>query len=325
MPETPDLSYVTLSVDEAGRISLAPETYVIPTALCAAIGSFDGVHVGHQHVIEAAVKHAKMTGNAAAVICFDPHPQHLFHPDAPPFRLMTLAQQYRHFKAMGVDHVIVLHFDRPMARLSAEDFAALLLAQTLKLSFVSCGFDFNFGSRGMGKADNLKAWGLELGFETEIIPCQSDETGQKLSSSAVREALIAGDIKRANAILGHTQSFEATVIKGDQKGRTIGFATLNMELGAYQRPKYGVYVSKTTLSDGRTFNSVSNFGKRPTVDGLSERLETHLFDFDEDIYGQEVDVALYDFIRPEQKFESFLHLKAQIMRDAEVARLYTRA
>jgi riboflavin kinase/FMN adenylyltransferase len=314
-----------IGIDGAHAVDRAPAHYAIPDGLCAAIGSFDGVHRGHQQVIEAAATRAKAQGLSSAVICFDPHPQALFNPDATPFRLMRLGQQYTVFKQMGVDHVIVLRFDRAMAALSPEAFAQILLQQTLKLTSISCGFDFNFGSRGAGKAEDLHQFGQSLGFGVEIIPCQSDETGQKLSSSAVREALVNGDVARATAILGRPQTYEAEIIRGDQKGRTIGFATLNMQLGPYQHPKYGVYVTQTRLADGRIFKSVSNFGNRPTVDGVHERLETHLFDFDEDIYGQSAEISLCAFIRPEQKFESFVQLKAQIARDAAFAQGYIPA
>lgn len=312
---------ISLRVSEDGALEQFPPDISVSGA-CAAIGSFDGVHLGHAEVIKRNVARAKSLDAPSMVICFDPHPQSLLNPDAAPFRLMTLRQQARAFAALKVDFAVALIFDRAMASLTAEDFVEKIIHGHLGLKSIECGFDFTFGRFGKGKAETLQSLCATHNIACDIVPCQSDSGGLKLSSSAVREALIEGDINHATAILGHPQAYEGVVIKGDQKGRTIGFPTLNMELGAYQRPKYGVYVSRTMLADGRILPSITNFGKRPTVDGLSERLETHLFDIDEDLYGQTVEVALLAHLRPEQKFASFPDLKAQIERDAATARAF---
>ena len=294
----------------------------LPVGASAAIGSFDGVHIGHQHVIESAIAAAKVKGLPSAVICFDPHPQSFFHKDGTPFRLMTLSQQLRAFEALGVDYAFVLNFDAHLSSLTAEDFARLILRDYLKLSHVSAGFDFQFGKRGGGHAKNLVAFGEQLGFATDILPCQTDAEGHKLSSSAVRDALLAGDAKLATEILGRPQAYLGAVIHGAKQGRTIDFPTLNLTLDNYQRPRYGIYVTQTTLPDGRVINGVSNIGVRPTVGGDIELLETYLFDFNEEIYGQVVETALLDFIRPEAKFDSFDEMKLEIQNDAARARAY---
>lgn len=303
----------------------APGTQ-LPRGASAAIGSFDGVHRGHQRVIENAIAAAHRLETSSAVICFDPHPQAFFLTRAAkpvtPFRLMTLDQQVRAFSQLGVDNVFVLRFDDTLSRLSAEDFAAQILRDNLGLRHISCGFDFRFGAKGTGTADALRAFGDEMGFSTAITPCQSDETGHKLSSSAVREALENGDPQMAGHVLGHAQAFAGTVTRGDQIGRQIGFPTANIDMGDYLRPKYGVYVTRTHLSDGRTLSSVTNLGKRPTVGGLSERFETHIFGLDQEIYDQRIEVELLHYLRPEQKFPSFDALKEQIARDAEAAKAY---
>ncbi|MGA9659789.1 MAG: riboflavin biosynthesis protein RibF [Asticcacaulis sp.] len=312
---------ITLSLTGDGTVAAdAP----LPAHSSAAIGSFDGVHIGHQHVIESAIQLAKGRNVPCAVICFDPHPQRALNPKGAPFRLMQLSQQMRAFEALGVDYAFVLSFDAQLSGLSAEDFARLILKETLNLSHVSAGFDFQFGKRGSGHAADLVRLGETLGFTTEILPCQTDTEGHKLSSSSVRDALLTGDVKTAATILGRPQTWLGDVRHGAKLGRTIDFPTLNMELGDYLRARYGIYITRTTLSDGRVFDGVSNLGVRPTVGGNIELFETYLFDFNEEIYGQTIEVALLDFIRPEAKFESFDDMKAAISRDAEKARAYFR-
>ncbi len=294
----------------------------LPAGAAAAIGSFDGVHVGHQHVIESAIRAARAEGVPSAVICFDPHPQTYFRPDGTPFRLMQLSQQVRAFEDLGVDYAFVLEFDSHLSGLSAEAFAGLILRDHMQLSHVSAGFDFQFGKKHSGHARDLVAFGQVMGFTTDILPIQTDEAGHKLSSSAVRDALIAGDAVTAAHILGRPQAYLGAVQHGAKLGRTIDFPTLNIDLGLYQRPRYGIYVTQTLLADGRVVNGVTNIGVRPTVGGDIELLETYLFDFGEEIYGQTTETRLLDFIRPEAKFDSFDALKAEIKNDEAKARAW---
>jgi len=297
----------------------------VPAGACAAIGSFDGVHLGHQHVIESAIAQAKAAGKPSAVIFFDPHPQSFFRPQGTPFRLMQVSQQLRAFEALGVDDAYLLGFDAALSALSPEAFARDVLVGALKVTHVSAGFDFQFGARGAGHAKDLVTFGAQMGFTTDILPLQTDAEGLKLSSSAVREALMAGDIKTATHVLGRPQAYLGEVVHGNKLGRTIDFPTLNLQLLDYQRPRYGIYVTKTRLGDGRVVDGVSNIGVRPTVGGNVELLETFLFDFSEEIYGQVVETELLDFIRPEARFDSFEAMKVQIQADAETARAWFKA
>jgi riboflavin kinase/FMN adenylyltransferase len=294
----------------------------MPRGLAAAIGSFDGVHLGHQHVIESALAAGRAKDVQTAVICFDPHPQSFFRPASAPFRLMRLSQQVRAFEALGVDCALVVRFDGNLSNLSAEAFAQKVLHEGLGVSHVSAGYDFQFGKRGGGHASDLVALGERFGFTTDILPLQMDAEGDKLSSSSVREALLAGDAARAAHILGAPQAYVGRVQHGAKLGRTIDFPTLNIHLGEYLRPRYGIYVTQTRLGDGRVVNGVSNIGVRPTVGGEIELLETFLFDFNEDLYGQMVETLLLDFIRPEAKFDSFDAMKAEIQNDAAKARAW---
>jgi len=294
----------------------------VPTGAWTAIGSFDGVHIGHQHVIESAIARARAAGGPSAVIFFDPHPQSFFRPHGAPFRLMQVSQQLRAFEAMGVDYAYVLAFDAGLSALTPDAFAKDVLKGAMGVAHVSAGFDFQFGQRGSGHARDLIAFGHALGFSTDILPLQTDDAGLKLSSSAVREALINGDAMTATHVLGRPQAYLGEVIHGNKLGRTIDFPTLNLQLGDYQRPRYGIYVTRTRLGDGRQIEGVSNIGVRPTVGGNIELLETFLFDFSEDLYGQMVETELLDFIRPEAKFESFDAMKVQIQRDADTARAW---
>ncbi len=303
---------------------LSCDAGVLVTGACAAIGSFDGVHVGHQHVIESAIAQAKAQGQPSAVIFFDPHPQSFFRPQGTPFRLMQVSQQLRAFEALGVDYAYMLSFDAALSALSPEAFATAILKDALGVAHVSAGFDFQFGAKGAGHARDLVAFGEQLGFTTDILPLQTDDAGLKLSSSAVREALVAGDARLATHVLGRPQAYLGEVIHGNKLGRTIDFPTLNLQLGDYQRPRYGIYVTKTRLGDGRVVEGVSNIGVRPTVGGNVELLETFLFDFSEEIYGQVVETELMDFLRPEAKFASFDEMKVQIQADAETARAWFR-
>ncbi len=286
----------------------------------AAFGNFDGVHLGHARVIEAAKSASMRLGAPTAVISFEPHPRRWFQPEAEPFRVMSPDQQARALQAMGVDLFYVLPFWAELAEMSCEAFAQEVLADGLGVRHVAAGFDVTFGKGRTGDGEVLARYGRQFGFETTIVERVADGQDLKLSSSTVREALQAGNPEAAAAILGRPFAIEGVVAHGDQRGRLLGFPTLNVELGDYVRPAFGVYATRTRLADGREVAGVSNLGKRPTVGGTEERLETHLFDFEGDLYGQTVETALTAFIRPERKFDGLEALKAQIAADAAAAR-----
>lgn len=285
-----------------------------------AFGNFDGVHLGHQRVIAAAKAAAGQLGAPLGVISFEPHPRRWFQPATPPFRVMSVNQQSRALAELGVEIFYVLPFGAELASMSAEDFARLVLHDGLKARHVAAGFDTTFGKGRTGSGETLKAYGRAFGFGVTIVDRVDDGHGVKLSSSGVREALQAGRPEEAAAILGRPFAIEGVVAEGDKRGRLLGFPTANIELGDYVRPAFGVYATMTRLPDGREVTGVANLGRRPTVGGTVERLEVHLFDFEEDLYGQTVDTALLTFLRPEQRFESLDALKAQIAEDAAAAR-----
>ena len=285
-----------------------------------AIGNFDGVHRGHAAVIACAEQLARKLGKPAAVLTFEPHPRSLFRPDDPPFRLTPSAQRADLLAALGVRHVVEVKFDAEFAALTAEDFVTKVLHEALGAAHVACGADFAFGHRRGGDVHLLEARCEAFGIGLTVVPQLTDESGP-ISSSRVRRALQDGYPERAAALLGRNWSIRGEVAHGDKRGRTIGFPTANIALDGYLEPARGVYAVRATLPDGRVVNGVANLGRRPTVANTVEaRLEAHLFDFNEDLYGQTLDVALLNCLRSEQKFDSFDALKAQIVADAVEAR-----
>ena len=287
---------------------------------CVAFGSFDGVHLGHQRVIRLAGSAARELGAPLGVISFEPHPWRWFHPDDPPFLLTTPHQQAQRFQALGVERSYILPFDDHLAGLSAEAFVREALVEGLGIRHIVVGFDASFGRGRTGDGDLLKALGERFGFGVTIAPALAGEAGDKLSSTAVRRALQAGDPPAAAAILGRPFAMEGVVQLGRQLGRTLGYPTANVALGEYVRPKLGIYATRTRLPDGRVLDGVSSIGENPTVGAVEARLEVHLFDFDEDIYGQTLETELIAFQRPELNFDSVETMVDQIGADAEEAR-----
>ncbi|WP_292066889.1 bifunctional riboflavin kinase/FAD synthetase [Brevundimonas sp. UBA7664] len=285
-----------------------------------AIGAFDGVHRGHQAVIAQARAAADRLAAPLAVVSFDPHPRRWFQPDAAPFRLMTSGQMARAMAPLGVDRLHLLPFDAAMAAMSDEAFAREVLADGLGVRHAAVGFDFTYGKGRTGSPEGLRRHGEALGFTVTAVDRVDDPDGLKLSSSAVREALKAGDMPRAAAILGRPFALEGQVIHGDKRGRTIGVPTANVPLGDYMRPAYGIYATRTRLPDGRVIDGVANLGVRPMFEIDQPLLEVWLFDFNEDLYGQIVETDLIAFLRGEMAFDSLDALKVQIDKDAAAAR-----
>ena len=300
----------------------------LPEALkgaAAAIGAFDGVHRGHQAVIAAARVAATDLDAPLAVVSFDPHPRRWFQPDAAPFRLMTPAQMARALEPLGVERLYLLPFDAEMAALSDEAFARRVLHEGLGLRHASVGFDFTFGKGRSGSPEALRAYGQAMGFGVSVTPRIDDAGGLKLASSAVREALNAGDMARAATILGRPFAIEGEVVHGEKRGRTIGVPTANVRMGDYMRPAYGVYATRTRLPDGRIIDGVANLGVRPMFEIAEPLLEVWLLDFSGDLYGQVVETELVALLRGEMNFDGLDALKAQIDRDAEAARVVLAA
>ena len=288
-----------------------------------ALGNFDGVHRGHQQVIATAQRIASELGTHAAILTFEPHPRSVFKPDAAPFRLSPFRVKARRIEALGVDELFVRQFDDQFRQKTADDFISEVLVRDLAVRHVVCGYDFLFGHKRAGTPELLRSAGTRLGFGmTEVGPV-ADPNGGLYSSTRVREALEAGRVREATHIMGSPWEIEGRVEQGDQKGRTIGYPTANVGLDGYLRPAFGVYAIRAGIDQGDAtvwIDGVANIGNRPTVGGLVERLEAHLFDFSGDLYGRHLRVQLIDYLRPEQKFASFDALKEQIRLDAEKAR-----
>ena len=284
-----------------------------------ALGNFDGFHAGHQAVVGRAVHHAKDEGLPAIVATFDPHPVRFFKPDVPPFRLTTLDQRQELFAAAGADAMLVLPFDAALAGTTAEDFITGLLLDRYGAAGVVTGADFVFGKGRGGNVVTLADHARRLGFFTEMV-APVDDAVEVISSSRIREALQGGDCETATRLLTRPFTVRGTVQHGDKNGRLLGFPTANIEMGQYLRPRYGIYAVTGRLADGRMLKGAANLGIRPSFDPPKELLEPHFFDFAEDLYGQEIDVAFHAFIRPEAKFDSMDALMAQIAADCDAAK-----
>jgi riboflavin kinase/FMN adenylyltransferase len=285
-----------------------------------ALGNFDGVHRGHQQVIAEAAKAALALKAPLGVVTFDPHPRRLFRPSEPAFRLMTTEQQARVLAGMGVDILYLLPFDFQMASFSDKEFVEQVLVEGLGVKHVAAGFDISFGKGRTGSPEGMKAYGAEHGFGVSIAEPVAGEDGDKFSSTSVRDALRDGSPQIAARILGRPFAIEGVVRRGQQLGRTLGFPTANVEIIDYVVPKLGVYATRTRLPDGREVPGVANLGNNPTTGTVETRLETWLFDFDEDLYGQVIETHLIAFLRPEQKFGSIELMVEQIRRDEAQAR-----
>jgi riboflavin kinase/FMN adenylyltransferase len=295
----------------------------IPNALrggIAALGNFDGFHLGHQAVAGEAIAQAKAQGRPAIIATFDPHPVRYFTPDAPPFRLTTLNQRQRLFEAAGADAMLVFEFDAALAGTSAEDFIDLLLIERLGLAGVVTGEDFTFGKKRGGNIGVLRERRAAQGLSSCAVGPVTD-AGGVISSSRIRDALRSGDLASANRLLTRPFAVEAPVQHGDKNGRLLGFPTANMDLGKYLRPRYGVYAVRGRLPDGRLLDGAANVGIRPQFEPPKELLEPHFFDFAEDLYGQTIEVEFHTFLRPEGKYESLEALTAQIAQDCADAKV----
>ena len=285
-----------------------------------ALGNFDGVHRGHRQVIAEAAKAAAALKLPLGVVTFEPHPRVYFQRETDPFRLMTLEQQSRALDALGVDLFYVLPFDTEMAAMNEVEFATQVLHEGLGARHVAAGFDISFGAGRTGDPESLRALGETLGFGVSIAGPVADPDGEKCSSTAVRQALRDARPERAAALLGRAFAIEGVVVHGDKLGRTIGFPTANMAMVDYVRPAFGIYAVRTRLADGREIPGVAYIGRRPTVNGVDERLEVHLLDFDEDIYGQTLETDFVAYLRGDKKFDNLDAMVAQMDRDKQAAR-----
>lgn len=284
-----------------------------------ALGNFDGFHKGHQAVVGRAVSRARSDERPALVATFDPHPVRFFRPDAPPFRLTSLDQRERLFAAAGADAMLVFRFDAGLASVTAPDFVTDYLVGRIGAAGVVTGQDFTFGKGRGGDVGVLKLVGQANRLSVDAVAPVADGD-DPVSSSRIREALQAGDCETAARLLTRPFAIEGVVEHGDKRGRALGFPTANIALGSYLRPRFGVYAVRGRLADGRLLDGVANLGTRPMFEPPRELLEPHFFGFDEDLYGETVEVELLSFIRDEQVFDTPEALTARMDEDAAEAR-----
>ncbi|MEM9342763.1 MAG: bifunctional riboflavin kinase/FAD synthetase [Pseudomonadota bacterium] len=285
-----------------------------------AIGNFDGIHLGHQAVIDIARDLPGPTG----VLTFEPHPREHFAPDAPPFRLMNAGAKAHRLQMLGLDILYELSFGPDLTQLSPQAFASDILADGLGIAHAVVGADFCFGKDRVGTAEDLARFGAELGFGVTIAPLLATG-GVEVSSTRIRAALTEGRPDEAAEMLGHLHRIEGAVIQGDQRGRDLGYPTANMSILGLHPPRFGIYAVRASILTGPhlgDYTGVANIGVRPMFTGAEAipNLETHIFDFKGDIYGETLSVALVDYLRGEAKFDSLDALITQMDADSAKAR-----
>jgi riboflavin kinase / FMN adenylyltransferase len=289
-----------------------------------AIGNFDGVHLGHQGVIQEAGRIAAANGVPWGVMTFEPHPRMFFKPDQPSFRITPMRAKSHAVAALDVDFMVVLRFDEDLATMEAEHFIQDVLVKNLDVYHVVCGYDFSFGKGAVGNCGLLLHMGMEAGFGMTAVGAIDDETGKAYSSTRVREYLSDGDLKSAARLLDRPFEISGRVNHGDKRGRTIGFPTANIHLEDYMEPARGVYAIRATLDTGDEpvwLDGVANLGIRPMFETPESVLEVYIFDFEEDLYDRHLRVQLVEYIRPEEKLDGLDALKSKISEDCDIARV----
>ena len=283
----------------------------------AVIGNFDGVHRGHQAVLDLARRDAPL-----GVVTFEPHPREVFAPDAPPFRLMRLEARADRLASLGVDRMFVIDFTREFSSLTAEQFCADIVAGQLGLTHAVVGADFRFGAKRAGDGAYLSEAGARLGFDVTIADLVADAS-EEVSSTAIRKALTEGRVEDATRMLGHLHRIEGVVEHGEKRGRELGYPTANLSLNGLMPPKFGVYAVEVTVKDGPhagQYQGVASLGVRPMFGENKPNFETFIFDFEGDLYGARLSVGLVSYQRPELKFDGLDALIAQMDQDQARAR-----
>lgn len=308
----------------ASTIRRIPLAAALPASLrggAVAIGNFDGVHRGHQAVLRHALDEAKALGVPALVLTFEPHPRQLFRPDVPLFRITPAPMRARLLGAMGFAAVVEQPFDRDFSCLPAEEFVARILAADLGIAHVVTGYDFHFGKDRQGTPQFLIEAGKRFGFGVACVDAFCAEDADAVSSSRIRGLLAEGDVAQAAGLLGYRYTVEAEISHGRKLGRTLGFPTANMALPEGTDLRHGIYAVRLRRADGTLHDGVASFGRRPTVtDDGAPLLETFLFDFSGNLYGETACVSFFGFLRGEEKFDGLDALTTQMKRDEAEAR-----
>lgn len=288
----------------------------------AAIGNFDGVHRGHQTVIDLTRNAADAAEVPLGIMTFEPHPRSYFAPNLAPFRLMNAAAKASRMEKLGVQKLYEIPFNDGLAALSPRDFAQVIIKDRLGLTHVVVGADFRFGNARAGTVTDLQAFGAEMGFGVTIAPIKNiGDTA--ISSTAIRTALSEGRPKDAANMLGHWHRIEGEVIHGEQRGRELGYPTANMSIDGLHPPKFGVYAVKADVLDGPhagSYMGAASIGVRPMFGENVPNCETFIFDFNGDLYGSQISIALVSFLRPELKFNGLDSLITQMDADCDQAR-----
>jgi len=297
-----------------------PELERLPGPLFLAIGVFDGVHRGHQAVISTSADHARAANGIPVVVTFDPHPEKILRTEHAPHLLSATQHKIALIRNVALRHLLVITFDKQFAATEPEDFVQQLVDHSKPLREICVGHEWSFGRNRRGNLELLKKLGAQFHFEVVGVP-PVKANGEVVSSTAIRRAIETGDFAKAAAMLGREYTILGTVTRGDSLGKKIGFPTANLSAHSEQFPPNGVYAAEAKI-DNKFCRGVINLGVRPTVSGgKSERvLEIHLFDFDRDLYGQDLEVRFLKFLRPEKKFENLDALVQQIRRDVDEAR-----
>ncbi|MGA3169991.1 MAG: bifunctional riboflavin kinase/FAD synthetase [Chthoniobacteraceae bacterium] len=304
-------------------LTAIPDLAAIPGPVYLAIGAFDGVHLGHRSVLLRALSDARSNGGAAVAVTFDPHPAKILRPAAAPRLLTATGHKLALIRALGIEPVLVIPFTPQFAATSPEDFVLQLHAACHPLREICVGHEWSFGRGRAGNLEMLRQMGDRLGFDEVGVPAVEVD-GEIVSSTAIRRAVEAGDLRRAARLLGRDYTILGTVVRGDGLGHRLGFPTANLSAHNEQFPPNGVYAA-TALWRGRPLKGVANLGVRPTVASVTgERLlELHIFDFDQQIYGEDIEITFHRHLRPEQKFPTLEALKSQIASDVADARRVT--
>jgi len=310
-----------MAAGEFQRIAALAELPVALRGGVVAIGNFDGVHRGHQVVLARALEEAKQRAVPALVLTFEPHPRCVLSPDKPLWRLTPAPMRARLIAGLGFDAVVEQPFSADFAVRSAEEFVTEVLVAGLGISHVVTGFDFHFGKDRQGGPAYLMDAGERHGFAVSLVDAFRDEGAEVISSSRIRALLAEGEVAQAAGLLGYRFTVEAEVTRGKQLGRTLGYPTANMELAPQTALRHGIYAVRLRDGDGRLHDGVASFGRRPTVDtDGAPLLETFVFDFARDLYGETCTVSFFGFLRGEEKFDSLDALVDQMKRDEAEAR-----
>ncbi|MCG2460605.1 bifunctional riboflavin kinase/FAD synthetase [Flavobacteriaceae bacterium F89] len=286
-----------------------------PTAVT--IGTFDGLHIGHMKILERLIKSANTLGLKSSVLTFFPHPRMVLQQDADIKLLNTIEEKIHILERTGLDYLIIHPFTKEFSRLSAREFVRDILVNELRTKKIIIGYDHRFGRNRNANINDLVAFGNALDFQVEEIPAQEvDEVS--VSSTKIRKALKEGEVKTANAYLGYEYMLTGTVKKGRGLGRQLGFPTANLTIAESYKliPKNGVYAVKSVLN-GQTVNGMMNIGYNPTVSGTEKTIEIHFFNFNQDLYGQRIQIDILEWIREEEKFDSLEDLKTQLQKDKQ--------